>query len=290
MMWRVNTDAIFQVDVGSESAGAATVDVTRANGTSIASGAVAVDNADGTYSYTLSSTVNDQLDRIRLDWHFGTQTLTTFEEIVGNHLFTVEQARNRESSGQQTPLSDTDDYPDSQILRKRTELTEAFEENTGRSWIRRYCRVETSGSGTRVLRLNGGIPRDSVGNRIGGAGKFRDGARVISATIGGTSVTTTDLEISGGYVYHKAGTWTRGTVTDPLNVVVEYAYGLDPVPYEATDHALRELVANLVRGDLSRYVQTSTTSEQTISYPQGGFTWTPQTKEWFKSQPRIAVA
>lgn len=288
-MFLVNTSPTFTVDFGSESVGTVTVTVTRADGTEIVTDDSTTDNDDGTYGYKLDLGLNDRLDRLRLTWTIESsgEEFTTFAEIVGSLLFTVDQAQNKTLTGQQTPLASKDD---ADIASVRQEITEWFEQKTARSWIRRYCRVELPGTGSRVIDLRDGRNRDSEGDPVGGQGRSRDIAEVISVTIGGTSQTVSEFEVDGSKLIHTGGSFARGTITDPFNVVVEYTYGHHPVPLEATDNGIRMAMKLLVPSDVPAFSTSFTGGDSTSTYPTGGFVLPSQVHQWLKRHQPVLIA
>lgn len=250
--WLVNTTPTFRLDIGAASVGAVTVDITRGDGTLLIDDGATTDNSDGTYDYTLAVGSNTQLDQLRLDWTItGTSNIvTTYEEIVGSTLFTVEEARafsaKADAAAANIPLNSATEYPDATIIRERGRILDELERWTGRSWVPRYCRLELRGSGTSVLSLRNGKPRTSDGRQLDRPGRFDSVANIIAADIGGTAVTTTDITIDGDRLLHEADSWTTGTQADPFNVTVEYEYG---VPYiiDGVDRiAMKLLVDRLV--------------------------------------------
>lgn len=290
-MFLVNTARTFTLDVGSASAGTITITITQADGTEIVTDDATTDNSDGTYSYTLAVGLNDQLTTLRLDWEVATgEVFTVYDEVVGNLLYTVEQARSKTITGQQTPLSSASSYSDADIARTRQEITEQFEEITGRSWIRRHCRGEATGTGSRVLDLSDTHPRNFDGGVLSRPGRHRHVAEVIAASVNGTALDLADLQIHGSQLLLTSGTWSRGTTSDPFNVEVEWAYGPDPVPPEARENGLRETIKHLVPSDVPVYAQNFTGGDTTTTYPTGGFVFTPRTHQWLKRHKPVLIA
>ncbi len=288
-MWLVNTAPTFGIDFGDASVGDVTLTITRADGTAVVTDDATTNNNDGTYSYQLAKANNTQLDRLKLDWEIvpTTEVVTLYEEIVGNLLFAIEQAQNKTLSGQQTPLASKSAVD---IAAARQEITEWFEQKTARSWIRRYCRTELSGSGTRVIDLRDGRNRDTSGNPVGGQGRARDIAEIISVAIGGTSQTVSEFQIDGSKLIHTGGSFSRGTIIDPFNVVVEYAYGHNPVPLEATDNGIRMAMKLLVPSDVPAFASSFTGGDSTATYPTGGFVLPSQVHQWLKRHQPVLVA
>lgn len=287
-MFLIDTEPTFGVDFGTTTVGAVTVTITRANGTAVVTADPTTDNSDGTYSYQLSKANNSQLDTLRVDWTVTTtsEVVTLYVDIVGSLLFTIDQARNKTITGQQTPLSSTVTYPDSDVARMRELVTEQFEARTGRSWVSRHCRVELHGTGSREINLRNGHPLDADGRMSGGPGRFYDVQRLISVEIAGVAQTVGDYTLHGRKVIAPTS-WPRASYDSMLNVVIEYEYGVTPTNLEAEENGLRVAVATLLNTDLSAYAMTAAAAGESISFPQqsGGLVWPPKVWDWFKANP-----
>lgn len=271
-------------------AGTVTYAVTDANGTAVASGTATKTGAAATtvYSFDLPIRPLPSTDKVVWTRTDTGASLTDWVEVVGSTLFTLAEARARTISGLQTPLSDTTAYPNETIAEWRLRIADQFEQRTGRSWIRRYCRVECSGTGSGVLYL-GGRGRDHLGNTVGGPGRYRDIAQILAVTIGGVAGTAADVKVDGRYLYHTTGSWTTASINSPFNVVVEYTYGDLVTDLEANDHGLRMLLANAVASDISGYAQSFDTPSGSVSPGEGGWVYPAKTWEWLKQHPRRAV-
>lgn len=294
-MFLVDTTAIFGVDFGTgASLGAVTVDITRGDGTVLVDDGTTTDVGDGTYTFELSAALNDQLDLLRLDWTIvpTSEVVTTYEEIVRNLLFTIAQARGARFTGQQAPLSDTDKFPDPAVARIREQIVNQFEQKTGRSWVRRYSRVEISGSATPILDLTGA----HAGDPVGGPGRYRDIAKIVSATANGETVDPSILVIRDNQMLRTSGTWPAGTQASPFNIVVEYEYGDNPVDLEARENGLRMAVANLLPSDVPDYAQTLSTGTTSTSFQQNDRllgmlrVYPEKVREWLDRNPPMAIA
>jgi hypothetical protein len=229
------------------------VTVTNGNGTVVDEDAATTDNEDGTYDYTLSLANNTRIDVLKLIWTLDTgETVTTFEEIVGNLLFTVTSAREFGAKSDATaalkPLASTTEYLTVTIAAERVRITDDLEYWTGRGWVPRYARVEFSGDGSNCLQLRKGVCRTADGYVLNRPGRFNDIAVVLSASVGGTAVTLSNVEIDpvSENLILKSGVWTRATVADPYNIMVEYVYG-PPYLIDGVDRiAMKILVDRLV--------------------------------------------
>ena len=199
--------------------GTFTIGIVDATGTTVvAAGTAVTDNSDGTYEYSLAGQTS--VGFLTATWtESGGTVFTTQIEVVGGHLFTEAQARAFDNAA----LANTTTYTDADIMRARDRITDKLEQWTGRSWIPRYRYGLFSGTGDRWLGLRDA--QKTVGGS-GGEGSGFDPISVISGAIGGTSITTGNVEVfDNGYLYRKDGMWTSGTSTNPLNVAVGYEYG-----------------------------------------------------------------
>lgn len=270
--------------------------VTDANGASITPGAVSNPEA-GIYRANLPA--QSDLKAVKAVWS-GTLSglavsFTEHHEIVGNLLFTEAEARGARFTGQQAPLSDETKFPDEVIARIREEVSDAFEEKTDRSWITRYCRTELHGDGSREISLYRGHARDVDGNLSGGPRRLWDIRRIISVTVNDDP--HTDFELHGRRIINTAGHWPRASMSNPFNIIVEYEYGSDPVPFEARENGLRVAVARLVPSDVPDYAQTLSVGGENYSFQQhaellGSLrVWPERTREWLSRYPprRIPV-
>jgi hypothetical protein len=112
---------------------AATVTITRLNGTALVTAAAA---AGG--QYTLTPTQTAQLDSLRLTWSFTYSgqpwTATTSVEVVGALLFTLAEARAFDTA----QLTNSTKYPDSAIAEARTRILDNFQRICNVAFVPRY--------------------------------------------------------------------------------------------------------------------------------------------------------
>lgn len=114
--------------------GSVTVNITRADGTVIATGRSTTLVSTGIYTAALTATETASLDRLTFAWKDGSTVRTTsYVEIVGGYYFTVAEARNSDPT-----LDDKSRYPDSVIIAKRRDVEDEFERITGCAWVPRY--------------------------------------------------------------------------------------------------------------------------------------------------------
>jgi hypothetical protein len=243
----------WYVDGTPTDVGDVTIGIVDGNGDEVvASSTATTNNGDGTYTYSLADQPNP--DRLKLTW---TRVSTGADlvdrlELVGNWLFSEARARSFAAKADATsaliPLASSTEYPDAVIADERTRIGDDLEFWTGRSWIPRYARLELHGNGSSVLRLHDGVCRTADGYALNRPGRTNDIAQLLSATVNGTALTLTDIEIDpiGGCLINKAGVWTAATVSTPYNVIVEYVYGIPSLIDSVDRIALKILVDRLV--------------------------------------------
>jgi hypothetical protein len=241
----------WYVDGTPTDVGDVTIGVTDANGTEVvAAGAATTNNADGTYDYALP--IQTDLTILKVEWTDDSsgEVLTDTVEVVGSYLFSIAEARAYNIVGGQTPLSSTSSYPTSKLVEWRDQIAQMFEQRTFRSFTKRYARIELAGDGSTVLYLGDGFATTDWGDRAGGVGRFLDIRRIISVTVNGTAVSLSNVKlVNNGMLRRINGSWTSATSTDPLNIVIEYEYGMEN--YEARENGLRLLAANAIPSDVS---------------------------------------
>lgn len=246
----------------------ATVTITREDGTAFATNAATTRTGTGVYTYSLAA--QTALDNLKLVWT-GTfagasQSVTTYCEVVGGHLFTEAEARAFKVGGTAV-LSDATLYPDTTIAEGRDAVTQLLEDSTGVSWIERYHRERIDGEGFSEIRLS----------------KHRVNT-VQAVTIDGTAKTVGDFDADPitGFLRFTTGYFTRPTMTRPRNVTVKYEHG-----YQRSEHgvgriALTILANTLVNGNESDRAQFETTEFSTVRYAPFAPTGIPVVDKWIK--------
>lgn len=292
----------WDVDGTQSDVGTVTIGIVDGNGDEVvATGTATTKGGSGattTYTYSLADQASP--DQLKVTWTRSDTgaDLVDRVEIVGAWLFTERQARTfrakADAAAAQIPLNSPDEYPDDVIADERTRLADDLERWTGRSWIPRYARVELPGSGGSFLPLEKGRCRTSDGYQLNRPGRFNDIATVLTATVSGTSVDVDDIEIDelrGGLIL-TTGIWSYPTQTSPLNVIVEYVYGM-PFPVDSVDRiALKELVDRLVpSGVPDRALRWDLPDGSAMSIIQPGgpmrnVSRLPEVNAWVKSHDR----
>lgn len=269
---------IWYVDGTATDVGTVTIGITDANGDEVvAAGTATVNNTDGTYTYTLASQPDVNVLTVTWTRTDTGATLVSALEVLGSELFIENDVRTYRTSGQQTPFSSSTDYPDETIARWHMVIADMMEQRTGRSWISRYARVVLPGSGGYRLNLRNGRPRIATGT-LTRPGRFYDIRQILSATVGGVTVDTADIVVDGTILHRTSGSWNTATVADPLNVVVEFEYGTDPSPWEASENALRLFAANASPSDVSAYATSWNNEDGTFRIA----TWPVKVEEWLR--------
>lgn len=244
--WYVNGTA---TDVGT-----VTIGIVDAAGTVVVAALTATtNNGDGTYTYSLA--IQTQVSELTVTWTDSTgQSLVDEIEVRGNHLFTEAEARAFHGA----ELANATTYPDGDIAEARDRIMDEFQQICGVSFVERYRRDQLPGTGGRVLFV-----------------KYPHVQSVLSATVSGTTVPVANVVATtpdGKGLWRTNGTWTRGTASNPLNVVVEYSHGLDTVPGDIKRAALillrHLLVKDTTGGGLSDRAISLTDEVGTIRLSQ----------------------
>ncbi len=240
----------WYIDGTATDVGAVTLTLTDLDGNTVLSAGSTTNNADGTYSYTMTDAQTDALDYLVAVWEDtdASDERETLVEVVGGHLVTEAQVRAFDPS-----LADTTTYPDADIVLARDQVTDLLEQWTGRSWVPRYRRSVFKGPGGRELAMRDAV-RSEGGS--GGEGATIDLQAVLAATVSGTSQTVADIDVGYSELFHTTNTWRRGTTSNPLNVVVAYEYG---------QPALRDGVDRIALILIRDRLVDSTISDRTIS-------------------------
>lgn len=133
-------ETFYADEVATLADGAVTVSVTRqVDGTVVNTGSATIDGD----SYRWAFPAQDNLDSLVVAWT-GTfsgisQTIYDHIEVVGNRIFSIEDARALDDA-----FADPADYPSDLLDLRRTEVEAEFERITGTSFIPRFKRVADS--------------------------------------------------------------------------------------------------------------------------------------------------
>ena len=267
-------------------AGTVTIGITDANGDTVVAAATATTKtgATTTTTYTYALAAQAEPNRLKVTWTRSDTSvpLVDWIEVFGSQLFTEAEARAYQISGAQAPLSAAA-YTDAMIANERLRIQDLFESKTGRSWVRRYARVALRGSGCEQIRPGDGRARDATGRKLAGDGYGRDIVRVISGVVNGTAVDLANVVVDGDRIWLTSGTWATPSSANPLNVVIEYEYGIDPPDSEAHENALILAMSSLVPSDVSSFADSFSNQAGNTSFnPEFGFVYPKRVFEWLK--------
>lgn len=136
--------------------GAVTVDVARADGTAIATGAATTTTAGPPpiYNYALSAANNARLDLLTLTWKdAGVARTTSNVDVVGGYYWTVAELRAFDSK------IDNNLATDAAIRAIRREVEDTCERITGCAWVPRYRRKNYSIDAGQPARASGWVSK-----------------------------------------------------------------------------------------------------------------------------------
>jgi len=276
-----------------------TIGIVDGNGTVVvAAETETTDNDDGTYTYVLADQATPKI--LVATWTDTSTGDTRVErlEVVGNLLFTENQARTFAAKADATPalkpLASSTEYPDAVIADERARLTDDFENWTGRSWIPRYSRVVLKGTNSYSLWLGEGECKTSDGYALHRPGRLLDIAEILSVTVGGVTVSASNVEVDGDTLVRTDGHWSSPTVGDPFNVVVEYVYGLPYLADGVDRMALKLLLDRLVPSAFPERALSAETDFGNTRFVQPGGpmnnrTRIPEVNEWLVAHDRNPV-
>jgi len=271
--------------------GTFTIGIVDANGDTVVSAGTAVtDNDDGTYEYVLSAQTEPNVLTATWTESGGQPIYTTTIEVVGSHLFNEAQVRAFDAKSNGTaPLSSASEYTDTFLAEERDRVEDLLEAWTERSWVRRYCRAEFAGNGSRLVIARDGDARTSTGEPLHRPGRHTDVVSVISASVNGTAITASNVKVdpTNGAFYRTDGSWSAATSSNPRNVVIEYTYGLG-YPVDGVDQvAMMLMIDRLVPSAISDRAVSFTDELGTLRFETpgrfGNVSTIPEVNAWVKS-------
>lgn len=240
-----NTPATLSAQFESGGAvvdpGTVTVTITRRDGTVIVTDGATGGTSTAARTYALTAAQTADLDELTAVWS-GTiggaaVTLTTYAEVVGDLLFTVNAAR----SFGKLSLADSSKYPEATIVAARSRILEDFKQICGVSFVPRSARVTLDGDGTPTLRVPDLYLREIVTmeNRAAGSATW-------------TALTASELAAiivaPGGVIQRVDGAYF---LCGRTNYRVTYTYGYRRAPEAIRRAALTLATYQLVPSDLS---------------------------------------
>jgi len=231
----------FYVDgvATNPSPDAATVTITRDDGTDVVTASPATEAGTGVVTFPVTPLMTAELDRWTVKWTATvdgqSQTFTEIVEVAGGVLFTVAQARALK------PLNDTAKYSTADILDARTMVETALEDACGVAFVPRYDRRVFSGSGKTTMLLP---PRTRVIRSVSNDG----------VAVGVSGLESMRFLPTGELYYPSVWTWGYG------NLEIAFEHGHDFPPPRVVQAALLYAKNFLVKGPIDDRT-TSVSSE-----------------------------
>lgn len=220
--------------------------------------AISVGSGSGRLRAILTPDLTARLRDLTTAWTFALggvlQAVTTYHRIVADVLFTLGEARAWDGGA----LSDTGRYPDAAILAGRDRIAEAFEQICGAAFGVRAGRELFDGNGSESIQLSN--------QRV-------VGVRSLSIRSGTDWTVFSAEELSDLVVYPTGRVWRVWLGSFPAgrrNIAVEYEHGIQPVPAEIRQAALRLLRAQLVSSNLDDRATSQTDELGTFSLATAG--------------------
>jgi len=190
--------------------GIVTVTITSIDGTVVVTNAPTVGYPGaGPRSYLLTPAQASRLDYLTAVWAAADgSTLTTYVEVVGGFMFSVNFMRTR------TPLQDTVTYPTQTLLDYRTLAEMALEDICGVAFVPRFSYHEATIASWGLLEL----PRRRI----------RVVRQIYTATEGGPQPLTTlaGLRIEAGSLVFMPSIWNWWS--RPIQIAYEHGYDFCP--------------------------------------------------------------
>lgn len=234
----------FYEDGVAADPGAVTLDITRLDGTAVATGTATSGSGTNPRTFNLNGgTHTTLLDTLRLDWISSTKgTLTTYVEVVGGFVFSTPELR--------ALLPDETAYPTGALLAMRTVVEQAVEEACGIAFVPRYTTETFSGDGCTTLDARWPLAGMLSSTNIPLVGAVR------SATVNGAAVTSSDIVVDRFEFYYRQG-WRCGR----RNITIGYEHGAQYPPDYLKRGALLQAKSWLISGPIDERAQTFAASD-----------------------------
>lgn len=244
----------FYRDGVAADPGTVTVRITRLDGSTVTPEPASADVDGETYeaTYALAAEHTAELDVLTVTWaseQLG--TVTTTAEIVGAHLFTLNEARAHDGADMADPTA----YPNHVIEEARDRITDAFEEVCGVSFIPRVRQAVLNGNGTVLLMLPPRVDYLSIRSV-----ETRSGS--IWTAFAQDELDDVILEPWGGLTRESRGVWPRG----PRNIRVTYEHGYDQPPLQIKRAGLLLLRDSIVASNIDQRAMSYTDSAGTYRF------------------------
>lgn len=237
-----HTFCALGTETPTDPTGTPTVAIVDAGGSTVTSGnATPAGSSTGRVTYALPAQA--ALAQLTATWTATVAGSVLVEadqvEICGGYLFSLTEARASDAS-----LSSTTTYPTADLIAKRQEVEEEFEDICDRAFVPRYRRAVLDGSGTSELLLTDAdwaAAQRSAGD-VRTIRSVRMADRIDGTFTAFTAGELAAIAVADGTLRRVDGTvWTEGLG----NVVVEYEYGLASPPSGLKRAALLRLRSRL---------------------------------------------
>lgn len=257
--------------------GTVTVTITDADGTAVVEDGATVGSGTDPRTYTLTPAQTASPTQLTAVWTSagdGTvaanSQVTTYAEIRGDLLFTLEEAR----AHRRGDLQDTARYPDAVLEAVRFRISEMFDNIVDEAFGTKYERAIVSGNSTYALHL----PHLRVTSVRNAAYRTAGGTTWTAYT----SSELADMFIEHGIVYRESlGYWPLGR----QNVRIGYEHGYQRIPQEVRRVAMQMLEVFAIPSDIDMRASSFTNEMGTIQYlvtpglTRNAFTTVPDANE-----------
>ena len=228
-----NTSSTLEITFSAgDASGAVTVTITRADGTALVTGAATTNETEpGRYTYLMAP--QTELDSLTAVWT-GTwggvaQSVATYAEVVGGHIFTLADLR---AFGDQAIT--TAGYPDAVVRAARARITDKFQKVCGVSFIPRYQRDVLDGTGLCAIF--------ATRKRV---------TRMIAASVDGSALSAPDVAALYTYPTGRIERLTYWPNSIRRNVILAYEHGWPSTPADISFAAMTLARYELVPNDIS---------------------------------------
>jgi hypothetical protein len=270
-----------QTDLGTFTIGVADQDGTVI----VAAGTGVNDAGNGVYTYTFSQAKTGTLGRWTVTWsEAGGEDFVTYVEIIGSLLVGEYEMRLFDNSA----LTSTTVYLDATIVEARDAVLDQLETWTGRSWVPRFGQATARGTGAYSLWLADGI------RQYGGTGWTADIQSIVSATVSGSAATVGNIVFDPltSELIRTDGMWTVPTSSNPINVKVNYAYGMEH-PVDGVERIVMLLVKDrLLASPISDRASSMSDEMGTLRFETpgraGNVSNLPEVNEWVKAHRLVS--
>lgn len=241
--------------------GVPTVTITKPDATTIASGTVTkVASTTGIYEFSLAPQAECMFLTVTWTGAVGgvSQTLTTYVEVLGNHLFTIPQLRALKVAGSAPFASNaTPLFTDAQLMDARTAVLEEFQQILGFPPVPRYHRVTVDGAATWAIFVTGGVLKSP---------------RLISVSVGGVAQPIANYQFNDASELESVLAYGYGTpfTAGRRNVVVEFVSGWPRVMGDGSNVAMLRAAMLLQPGFASTATQVTTPDGVSYTYDPAG--------------------